>query len=59
MVVGEQSDLSFAMHSVLKSNIERKETNGQRYLRHFPANQVNDDDIELTDEKKENHYKPF
>jgi cobalamin-dependent methionine synthase I len=25
----------------------------------FPANQINDDDIELTDEKEENHYKPF
>jgi 5-methyltetrahydrofolate--homocysteine methyltransferase len=29
---------------------ERKETDSQRNLRNFPANQVNDDDIELTDE---------
>jgi hypothetical protein len=36
--------------SVLKS-IERKQTSGQRYLRHS-ANQINDDDIELTDEKE-------
>jgi hypothetical protein len=36
------NDLSFDAQAMLKS-IERKQTSGQRYLRHS-ANQINDDD---------------
>jgi 5-methyltetrahydrofolate--homocysteine methyltransferase len=51
-VVGEQ-DFSFCgCTGNVSGYFERKETDCQRNLRNFPANQVNDDDIELTDENK-------
>jgi hypothetical protein len=40
------SDFGFTDASDVKVILKRR-INCQRYLRHFPANQINDDDIEL------------
>jgi 5-methyltetrahydrofolate--homocysteine methyltransferase len=48
-VVGEQATSVFADAQEMLAVI-LKETNCQSCLRHFSTNQINDDDIELTDE---------